>query len=35
MQIYKKKELHVDNEGFMNLRHIGYVHFMMENRIQN
>ena len=33
MQIYKKKELHVDNEGcVMNLRYmdIGYVHFLKK-----
>ena len=38
MQIYKKKKLHVhvDNEWcVMNLRYIGYVHFLKENRIQN
>ena len=34
--LYKKKELPVDNEGcVMNLRYIGYVHFLKENRIQN
>ena len=32
----KKKELHVDNEGcVMNLRYVGYVHLLKENRIQN
>ena len=29
MQIYEKKELPVDNEGrVMNLRYVGYVHFL-------
>ena len=34
--LYKKIVLHVDNKGcVMNLRYIGYVQFLKENRIQN